>query len=152
MWTKLLYLLLNVGLPSSMPWPFYTNYTCSNNYLLKVSEMYKVVQIWPGWFVFKQLCKQSRSYLNHLVLLRDNNKINVCLTDENNFNFVFQFYKKAGWRLQKKKCITSQPLWISASIKMTYISGIRIIYNNTFVGKTDFPSTRWDPKVLRQLL
>jgi hypothetical protein len=35
-----------------------------------------------------------------------------------------------------------QPLWISASIKMTYISGIKIIYNNTFVYKTDFPSMR----------
>ena len=27
---------------------------------------YKVVQIWLGWFVFKQLCKQSRSYEGHL--------------------------------------------------------------------------------------
>jgi len=29
--------------------------------------------------------------------------MNVCLTDENNFIFVFQFYNKTGCPLQKKK-------------------------------------------------
>lgn len=62
----------------------------------------------------------------------------MCVTDENNFIFVFQFYNKTGCPLQKKKKIMLQPLWISASFEVTYISGIRIIYNNTSAVKLIF--------------
>ena len=49
--------------------------------------MYKVIQIWPGWFVCKQLCKQSRSYLNHLVLM-----LKLCFLHTICYNFdMFQY-------------------------------------------------------------
>ena len=80
------------------------------------SLRYKVVQIWPGLFTFVYKCKQSRSYLNHLVYHRSTGKLSTqFLIWEKGIKKIFQRLLVCREMRQKLSNYWNSPQFVKCS-------------------------------------